>query len=72
MRACDIGAALGQAAEAVDSVPLLATAARNAHLSAPALESLAALVEGRIEPESWTATVTRPPRTKRSQPIRAA
>jgi glycerol-3-phosphate dehydrogenase (NAD(P)+) len=72
MPARDIGAALGQAAEAVDSVPLLATAARNAHLSAPALESLAALVEGRIEPESWTATVTRPPRTKRSQPIRAA
>ncbi|MDQ6819770.1 MAG: 1-acylglycerol-3-phosphate O-acyltransferase [Actinomycetota bacterium] len=72
MPASEIGAAIGQAAEAVDSVPLLATAARNARLSAPALESLAALVEGRIEPESWTATVTRPPRAERSRPIRAA
>ncbi len=68
----EIGRALGQAAEAVDSVPLLASAARDAHLQAPALEGLAALVEGRIEPERWTATVTRPPRSKRSRPIRAA
>jgi glycerol-3-phosphate dehydrogenase (NAD(P)+) len=68
----EIGRALGQAAEAVDSVPLLASAARDARLQAPALEGLAALVEGRIEPERWTATVTRPPGSKRSRPIRAA
>ena len=35
MAAEEIGRALGQAAEAVDSVPLLATVARNAHLDAP-------------------------------------
>ena len=48
----------------MDSAPLLASVARDAHLEAPALESLAALVEGRIEPEQWTATMTadQPPR----------
>jgi glycerol-3-phosphate dehydrogenase (NAD(P)+) len=56
--ASEIGDALGQAVEAVDSAPLLASVARDAHLEAPALESLAALVEGRIEPEQWTATMT--------------
>ncbi len=56
--ASEIGDALGQAVEAVDSAPLLASVARDAHLAAPALESLAALVEGRIEPEQWTATMT--------------
>lgn len=70
--AAEIGQALGQVAEAVDSVPLLATVARNAHLETPALEGLAALVEGRIEPERWTATVTEPARRKRSRSIRAA
>ena len=59
--AAEIGRALGQSAEAVDSVPLLATAAREAHLTSPALDGLAALVEGRIEPEQWAATVTEPP-----------
>ena len=61
MPASEIGNALGQAVEAVDSAPLLASVARDAHLEAPALESLAALVEGRIEPEQWTATMTEPP-----------
>jgi len=56
--ALEIGDALGQAVEAVDSAPLLASVARDADLEAPALESLAALVEGRIEPEQWTATMT--------------
>jgi glycerol-3-phosphate dehydrogenase (NAD(P)+) len=55
--ASEIGNALGQAVEAMDSAPLLASVARDAHLEAPALESLAALVEGRIEPEQWTATM---------------
>ena len=65
MPAAEIGNALGQAAEAVDSVPLLASAARDAQLETPALDSLAALIEGRIEPEQWTATVTEPPRATR-------
>jgi glycerol-3-phosphate dehydrogenase len=59
--ASEIGNALGQAVEAVDSAPLLASVARDAHLEAPALESLAALVEGRIGPHQWTATMTADP-----------
>ncbi len=62
-RACpapEIGRALGQQAEAVETVPLLATVARDAQLRTPALDGLAALVEGRIGPERWTATVTEP------------
>jgi 1-acyl-sn-glycerol-3-phosphate acyltransferase len=70
--AAEIGRALGQAAEAVDSVPLLATVAKQEHLEAPALDGLAALVEGRIEPERWTATVTEPSRPKRRHSARAA
>jgi glycerol-3-phosphate dehydrogenase (NAD(P)+) len=70
--ASEIGLALGHAAEAVDSVPMLASAARDAQLDTPALDSLAALVEGRIDPASWTATVTEPARPNRSRPIRAA
>jgi glycerol-3-phosphate dehydrogenase (NAD(P)+) len=68
----EISGALGQAAEAVDSVPLLASAARDAHLDTPALDSLAALVEGRIEPEHWTAAVSAPRQHKRTRPVRAA
>jgi 1-acyl-sn-glycerol-3-phosphate acyltransferase len=54
----EISQALGHTAEAVDAVPLLAHVAREEHVEAPALESLAALVEGRIEPKRWTATIT--------------
>jgi 1-acyl-sn-glycerol-3-phosphate acyltransferase len=68
----EIGAVLGQAAEAVDSVPLLANVARDSRVQAPALEGLAALVEGRIPPERWTETVTEPPQRKRARPVRAA
>jgi glycerol-3-phosphate dehydrogenase (NAD(P)+) len=70
--AAEIGNALGQTAEGVDSAPLLATVARNAQLETPALDSLAALIEGRIEPQQWTETVTEPPRPKRKSSIRAA
>ncbi|MBV9819607.1 MAG: 1-acyl-sn-glycerol-3-phosphate acyltransferase [Solirubrobacterales bacterium] len=72
MPGAEIGRALGQAVEAVDSVPLLATAAREAHLQSPALEGLAALVEGRIEPERWTKTVTEPTTRKPRRSVRAA
>ena len=70
--AVEIGPALGQAVEAVDSVPLLASVARGAKLEAPALEGLAALVEGRIDPEHWTETVTEPARRASARPVRAA
>jgi glycerol-3-phosphate dehydrogenase (NAD(P)+) len=68
----EIGAALGQVAEAVDCVPLLASVARTAQLETPALDGLAALIEGRIDPEHWTATVTQPSRRSRSRAARAA
>ena len=70
--AAEIGHALGHGTEAVDSVPLLASAARAAQLDAPALDGLAALVEGRIDPHQWAATVTEPPSPKRSRSARAA
>ncbi|MGB9184484.1 MAG: NAD(P)H-dependent glycerol-3-phosphate dehydrogenase, partial [Solirubrobacteraceae bacterium] len=68
----EIGAFLGHAVESVDSVPLLAEAARAARLDAPALDGLAALVSGEIEPERWAATVTEPVRRRRRAPVRAA
>jgi hypothetical protein len=46
--------------------------ARDSRVEAPALEGLAALVEGRIPPERWTETVTEPPQRKRALPVRAA
>ena len=70
--AAEIGHTLGQGTEAVDSVPLLASAARAAQLDVPALDGLAALVEGRIDPHQWAATVTEPPTPKRSRSVRAA
>jgi glycerol-3-phosphate dehydrogenase (NAD(P)+) len=65
----EISQALGHTAEAVDAIPLLAHVAREEHVDAPALESLAALVEGRIEPERWTATITK---LRRKGTVRAA
>ncbi len=70
--AADIDHALGRAVEGVDAAPLLASVARDAHLDTPALDSLAALIEGRIEPEQWTATVIEPARSTRKSSIRAA
>jgi len=58
--AAEIAPALGHAVEAVDTVPLLAARLRAAQLAAPATLGLAALVEGRVAPERWTAAVTQP------------
>jgi glycerol-3-phosphate dehydrogenase len=68
----DIGRSIVQAADAVDSVELLANVARDAHVATPALDGLAALVQGRIDPGQWTATVTEPARPRRSQSVRVA
>jgi 1-acyl-sn-glycerol-3-phosphate acyltransferase len=68
----DISGMLGQVVEAVDSVPLLAGVARHEHLETPALDSLNELVEGRIEPERWTATVTKPVQRRSARSVRAA
>jgi glycerol-3-phosphate dehydrogenase (NAD(P)+) len=68
----EVDALLGRVAEAVDSVPLLAAVAKDARLETPALDGLAALVEGRIEPERWTATIIEPARRRRPRSARAA
>jgi glycerol-3-phosphate dehydrogenase (NAD(P)+) len=70
--ATEIDNAVGHAVEGVDAAPLLASAARAAHLETPALDSLAALIEGRIEPDEWTATIIEPARPTRKSAVRAA
>ncbi len=67
-----IGPLLGHAVEAVDAVSLLTSVAREAHVETPTLDGLAALVEGRIELDRWTATVTEPAKPRRSASARAA
>src|SRR3954471_24905618 len=56
----EIGPALGQAAEGLDAVPLLAEALRAEGVRAPALNGLAAVLAGRMEAEQWTGAITRP------------
>jgi len=60
MPARDIAPSLGHAVEAVDTVPLLSDAMRRSGLTAPAVDGLADLIEGRVEPGSWARTLTRP------------
>ena len=57
---------VGQVAEALDTVPLLAQAARERGREAPAIASLAELVEGRIDPQEWVAGVCSPRRAVRA------
>jgi 1-acyl-sn-glycerol-3-phosphate acyltransferase len=72
MAAGDIGPALGQTAEAVDSVPLLASRMRDAGVDAPVLRGLAGIIEGNVEPERWTASLTAPKPTTRRGKAKAA
>ena len=68
MPAEEIGAALGQTAEAVAAVPLLAARLKEAGVDAPVLNGLAGIIEGRVEPERWTASLTAPkPQPERSE-----
>jgi 1-acyl-sn-glycerol-3-phosphate acyltransferase len=60
MPAARIGDALGQSSEALDGVGLLAATMRREGVPSPTLDRLAALVDGRIDPESFTAGVTAP------------
>jgi 1-acyl-sn-glycerol-3-phosphate acyltransferase len=66
----EVGSALGQAAEAVDAIPLLAGALAKADVGAPAVNGLAALIAGEIAPEDWSQAVVAPSRKRR--PVRAA
>jgi 1-acyl-sn-glycerol-3-phosphate acyltransferase len=58
--AAEVTPILGQTAEAVDAVPLLAGVLRDEGLQALAVGGLAELIAGRVEPETWSAAVTAP------------
>ena len=61
-----IPARIGQASEALDSVPLLAEAVKESGIDAPDLEGLAALVAGEIDPGEWVAGLRRAERARRA------
>jgi glycerol-3-phosphate dehydrogenase (NAD(P)+) len=64
LAAGEVPTALGQTAEAVDCVPLLAARVREAGVDAPVLGSLAGLIEGRVEPARFTSSLTAPKKKK--------
>ncbi len=68
--AAEVEPALGQAAEAVDAIPLLAGALREQGVRAPAVDGLAAVIDGRIAPERWSEGIVSPAAPSRS--VRAA
>jgi glycerol-3-phosphate dehydrogenase len=68
----DIAPALGHTAEAVESVPLLAARVRDAGVDAPVLGGLAGMIEGRVEPARWTASLTAPKPASRKGRAKAA
>jgi glycerol-3-phosphate dehydrogenase (NAD(P)+) len=61
-----IQARIGQASEGLDSVPLIADTVAAAGIPAPGLGGLAALVEGRIDPDEWVAGLRRAERARRA------
>ena len=72
VRSGEIPARVGQAVEALDSVPLLARALADAGVEAPVTGGLAALVSGELSLEGWVALVrtTVPPDGKIRQGVR--
>jgi glycerol-3-phosphate dehydrogenase (NAD(P)+) len=64
--ASEIAGKLGQAAEALDTVPLLAHAIERAGIAAPVTSALARLIEGTLPLEDWVTLV----RAKQPQPAR--
>ena len=55
----EIRATLGQASEALDSVPRIAATLRDAGCPSAATEGLAALASGEIDSDEWVASVRR-------------
>jgi glycerol-3-phosphate dehydrogenase (NAD(P)+) len=55
--AAAISAEVGQAVEALETVPLLAKALKTAHIDAPVTGALARLIEGELPLEEWVAIV---------------
>ncbi len=70
--ASEIGAALGQTAEAVAAVPLLAARLKAAGVDAPVLRGLAGIIEGNVEPARWAASLTAPKPSRKAEKARAA
>ena len=70
--ASEIPERIGQAVEALESVPLLAAALRHAHLDAPVTTGLDGLISGELPLEDWVALLrqhrpaARRPRQRRS------
>jgi glycerol-3-phosphate dehydrogenase (NAD(P)+) len=64
---------VGQAVEALDSVPLLAKALTNAAIDAPVTHALAGLIDGRLPLDEWVAVVrtTVPPPARWRPAVRA-
>lgn len=58
--AASIGDELGQSSEALDGVGLLAETMRREGVPAPTVDRLAALVDGRIDADAFTAALTAP------------
>jgi glycerol-3-phosphate dehydrogenase (NAD(P)+) len=57
---------IGQASEALDSVPLIAKAVAASGVDSSAMQGLAGLVEGKISPGEWMAQVRRAERETRA------
>ena len=66
VRAADIPARVGQAVEALETVPLLAHSIERAGLQAPVVQALARLIEGTMPLDDWVALV----RAKQPAPAR--
>ena len=66
MPAAEIPDRLGQAVEALDTVPLLARAIEQAGVSAPMTSALARLIEGSLPLDDWVALV----RVSQPEPVR--
>ncbi|HEX5820522.1 MAG TPA: 1-acyl-sn-glycerol-3-phosphate acyltransferase [Solirubrobacterales bacterium] len=56
---------IGQASEALDSVPLITQAVRKAGMECSALDGLAGLIAGEISPAEWMARVRQAERARR-------
>jgi glycerol-3-phosphate dehydrogenase (NAD(P)+) len=61
-----IPARIGQASEALDTVPLLAEAVANAGIDAPALAGLAAVIDGELTASDWVDDLRRAERERRA------
>ena len=72
MPAAEIPAAIGQAVESLESVPMLARALEGAGVDAPVTTGLAQLISGELPLDSWVALVraTVPPPARWRRPVR--